>query len=60
MLNIVNIYLCVKEKNTFHYKSFEDFNKANKYFRENYRISDIQGSSMIPICIFTPFTPLKI
>lgn len=55
MLNVVNIYLCVKNNNYFECKSFEDFNKANQYFREKYRISDIQASTMIPICIFTPF-----
>jgi len=57
MLNIVNIYLCLKDKNnnSFKCKSFENFNKANQYFRENHKINEIEYSTMIPICIFTPF-----
>ena len=54
---LVYVYLCVKDKEykNFNCKSFEDFNKANKYFRENYKISDIKESTMIPVCLFTPF-----
>ena len=54
---MISVYLCIKEKNNnnFKCKSFENFLEANKYFRENYKLSDVNESTLIPICNFNPF-----
>lgn len=49
------VFLCVKENNKHNMtcKEFNDFIKADKYFKDNHKNTGCH-STMIPVCKFMP------
>jgi len=55
MFNLNDVYLCYKKNDRYNCKRFDDFVKANKYFRENFiNLTYESSTTMIPVCKFNP------